>query len=332
MSVGFGFSVGDFINATKLVSTVIDSLRENGEAGKEFRELLHQLHNLETALIRVKRLELDDSQNAEFLALQQAAAQCQRTIDVFWDRTQPFQKNLGPFVTKSSLLKDKWMRIKWAACKKEEIIRFRADLAGHTASIHLLLATLHMESIRLHTRKQNQQQQTLASRIQDSYFQCMSRLSTISEQIAGGLEVGKRLLEMTTQVVRTNVQVFQIVLGLQNTITQVARQQPVYLIDGLGKMSPFHLEFVRSKEALIAVFAVNFKKYGADDKILNGEFVIEDSVSKKDIDLDADWDLCFSPGQRVEMSMIFKQAQMPASTCPKCKTSCAGDQDKDIEW
>lgn len=29
---------------------------------------------------------------------------------------------------------------------------------------------------------------------------------------------------------------------------QVDRQQPVYMIDALGKASPFHLEFVRSAE------------------------------------------------------------------------------------
>jgi hypothetical protein len=51
---------------------------------------------------------------------------------------------------------------------------------------------------------------------------------------------------------RTNVKVFQIVLQIQQFITripgQVERQQPVYLLDALGKTSPFHLEFVRSAE------------------------------------------------------------------------------------
>jgi hypothetical protein len=49
-----------------------------------------------------------------------------------------------------------------------------------------------------------------------------------------------------------NIKVFQIVLEVQQAILripgQVERQQPVYLIDALGKHSPFHLEFVRSAE------------------------------------------------------------------------------------
>ena len=57
-----------------------------------------------------------------------------------------------------------------------------------------------------------------------------------------------------TEQRHTNFQVFQIVCNIQNIITripgQVERQQPVYLIDALGKIAPFHLEFVRSTEVL----------------------------------------------------------------------------------
>jgi hypothetical protein len=48
------------------------------------------------------------------------------------------------------------------------------------------------------------------------------------------------------------LKVFQIVLQIQQFVTripsQVERQQPVYLLDALGKSSPFHLEFIRSAE------------------------------------------------------------------------------------
>jgi hypothetical protein len=36
------------------------------------------------------------------------------------------------------------MKVKWAICKKEDVRKFQADLAGHTASIQLLLATVQM--------------------------------------------------------------------------------------------------------------------------------------------------------------------------------------------
>lgn len=144
---------------------------------------------------------------------------------------------------------------------------------------------------------------------------------------------------------QTNVKVFQIVLQLQQIVTripgQVERQQPVYLLDALGKTSPFHLEFVRSAEvigmaifisefllifssqALVAVLKVNFMKHGnGAKKIERREFAIEDSVTKRDIDLKTKWDVCFFPGQRVEMSMIFRQTNLSYGlaehTCPRC--------------
>jgi hypothetical protein len=53
MSVGFGFSVGDFIAAIELVGTVIDALRSSGSAATEYRALVSQLLSLETALLQV---------------------------------------------------------------------------------------------------------------------------------------------------------------------------------------------------------------------------------------------------------------------------------------
>jgi hypothetical protein len=143
MSVGFGFSVGDFIAAIELVGTVIDALRSSGAAGSEYRELVGQLLSLETALIQVKRLEILDGQYAEVIALRQAAAQCRRSIDEFWEKTKKYQASLTN-TGSGSKVKDGWMKIKWAVCKKDDLAKFKADLVGHTESIQLLLTTVQM--------------------------------------------------------------------------------------------------------------------------------------------------------------------------------------------
>jgi hypothetical protein len=143
MSVGFGFSAGDFIAALELVITVIDALRDSGESSTEYRELISQLFTLETALRAVKRVELDDVQHAEGIALQQAAAQCQRTINLFLEKIEKYQPSLRRGGS-GSTVKDVWMKIKWALCKKEDVVRFKADLLGHTVSIEMLLTTVQM--------------------------------------------------------------------------------------------------------------------------------------------------------------------------------------------
>ena len=78
---------------------------------------------------------------------------------------------------------------------------------------------------------------------------------------------------------------------------------------------------------------VNFEKLGsAADKIRNNEFVIEDLTTKQDIDLQGDWEMCFRPGQTVDMSMLFDRNMGLPSSCPRCRHSCDGREDNDIDW
>ena len=44
MSVGFGFSAGDFIAALELVTTVVNALRESGDSSTEYQSLIKQLY------------------------------------------------------------------------------------------------------------------------------------------------------------------------------------------------------------------------------------------------------------------------------------------------
>lgn len=87
-----------------------------------------------------------------------------------------------------------------------------------------------------------------------------------------------------------------------------------------------------AEQALTAVLKINFKKIGSTaDKIERGEFVIQDTATKRDIDLSSDWEVCFFPGQRVDMSMIFTKTDTVVGKCPKCGNACDVTQE-DIEW
>ena len=81
------------------------------------------------------------------------------------------------------------------------------------------------------------------------------------------------------------------------------------------------------------MLAENFRKYGRGaDLIKNGDFVISDAGTDRDIDLLQEWELCFSPGQHVNMSMIFEHLGAPSTYCPRCQHNCRGRTDEDIEW
>ncbi len=74
-------------------------------------------------------------------------------------------------------------------------------------------------------------------------------------------------------------------------------------------------------QAFISVLKINFKNVGrAAEMIDQGHFVLQDSALKEDIDLHQEWEHCFSPGQVVDMSMIFQDNTRPGSVfaCPGC--------------
>jgi hypothetical protein len=41
-------------------------------------------------------------------------------------------------------VKDGWRKVKWAICKKDDLVKLKADLVGHTESIELLLMSIQM--------------------------------------------------------------------------------------------------------------------------------------------------------------------------------------------
>lgn len=139
--MSFGLSVGDFVTALHLVGTVIGAIRESGGSGPEYRELVNVLYSLETALLQVKQLELEEHQRSEYLALRQAAAQCQTTINGFYGRIKKYQKHLRTEGSDSALI-DALRKVQWRMCRKDDLMKFKIDLSAHTQSIQIILSAL----------------------------------------------------------------------------------------------------------------------------------------------------------------------------------------------
>lgn len=339
MSVGFGFSIGDFLTVFKLVNTVIDSLHDSSHASSSFRVLINELYALETALLRVKRL-LSDINEAEKIALQQVTLQCQKTISEFYEnvirKNQPHLQQGGT----NSRFKDAWVAIKWTVCRKEDLQAFRAEIRGYTSSIEILLLTMQMEATTTSSRKKDLQNKSIAGMMQEFSCQVMTMLNTVTDGIAQSVQQGKQLIETSAQIVHTNLRIFQAVHDIHSSILripdQVQHQQPIYLIDPFNMETPFHLEFVRSAEALLAVIKVNLKKSGCGPAMIDrGQFAIEELGTQTSIDLAGPWETCFYPGQRVAMSMIFKQQHQTKSSntsCPRCGKDNEKSTSTQITW
>lgn len=87
----------------------------------------------------------------------------------------------------------------------------------------------------------------------------------------------------------------------------------------------------------MSVLKVNFRKHSSgEEKIARGDFAIQDTITKRDVDLNADWEHCFFPGQRVVMSIILNRDFVHDITCPKCRTPNSAavtfGKEDDIDW
>jgi hypothetical protein len=339
MPAGFGFSVGDFIAVLNLIATIIDALRESGSACSSFQALVQDLEELKFVLLQIQQLHLDDRLRDQKLGIDAVATQCLRTIQAFWMKVQKYEPHLQTNGTRLGV-KDAWARIKWTVDKKDDVEDFRARLRGHTGSLALLMLKVQLQVTTINAKDQNVQHTSMMRSLQVFTFQIMHKLDTVARNVAQSVQQGKALLDASAQAVSSNLQVFNMVQTLQGPVLytnpQLCRQQPVYLIDPWNKESPFHLEFIRSADALLSVVKANFRTAECNERLIDrGDFVIEEMGTQAAIDLTKPWVSCFSPGQRVAMSVIFRQTQKvpaQASSCPKCLRKYFEATDREIIW
>jgi hypothetical protein len=84
-------------------------------------------------------------------------------------------------------------------------------------------------------------------------------------------------------------------------------------------------------QAFIAVLKVRFKDTGLE-KIERREFEIQDSSRKRPINLLKPWDSVIMPGQKIDMSMIFREPNLPQGSCPGCQFINDGPGEDEVEW
>ena len=84
-------------------------------------------------------------------------------------------------------------------------------------------------------------------------------------------------------------------------------------------------------QALITVLKIRFKVVGLQ-KIETGQYALEDTRRKKDLDLTEPWTKVVRPGQHISMSMIFRLEEAPTTRCPGCGKENQGSNIGEIIW
>lgn len=354
MAVPFGFSIGDFIAGINLILTSINAVRDGNGSCAQFQAVASELESLKSGLSAINDLGLEQTAYQEHSALQEAAGSCQSCIEDFVEKVAKYQKWLQPGREgwKASVRK-----IQWAFCKKKDVVEFRQRLGQYSSSISILMSSLlfrqglqqktqqekYQEAINLshatttdiqghilHHRDMfdglSVQQQSIFKQLIDQNMQ----LTNCSHQLVEGL---RSLAEDNKILFRELSQVRRMLQVQQEVPAQVLLQKPVLLLDACGRLASFHLDFIDSKEAFLAVLKVRFLNCGVTfagiEKVERSEFVLSDW--QREISLDRPWQTVFKPGQSASMRMIVR-CPSKAHTCPRCNFGNGSTQDRDIEW
>ena len=96
-------------------------------------------------------------------------------------------------------------------------------------------------------------------------------------------------------------------------------------------IQPTRQPLTSSIQAFIAVLKIRFKDIGLH-KIESGEFALEDSRSKRGLQLAKPWTAIIRPGQHINMSMVFRLEEQQTARCPGCGEENAGSDLEDIKW
>ena len=85
-------------------------------------------------------------------------------------------------------------------------------------------------------------------------------------------------------------------------------------------------------QILDLILRERFEKRPGYQKVLEGEFAIEEGITGRDISRENEFAMCFRPGQKIDMSMIFSDLDASSNHCPRCRTKSEASAEARIQW
>lgn len=354
-AVPFGFSAGDFVATIGLVKDAIKALNDTSGARPAYQRLRSELLNLDDALTQVQSLEVDATQLSQKAALQAVVAQCHESINRFLARNAKFQNTLGQTSSSRARWRSTLHKVQWALLKDDSIEALRAELAGHTTTINLIVNLIQAATLKINIDAvdnflqslrgiENNERETnaLVVKSHDLLAVQSDMMVSISQAVAAlaadnQVSSGQSIME---QILSYNMKIYSMFLEMQAMLwneipTQVNRQQPVYFEDAHGRMTSFHVEWINCFEAFQAALETHFRDVPGLVKVERLEYAIRDGRSRNILNIRTGrWNSIFLPGRKFYMSVIFRQERDTAtSNCPACdrRVVSTHEESSDIE-
>ncbi|CAI6337902.1 unnamed protein product [Periconia digitata] len=365
MPITFG-AVGDILSVCLLVKDLVNALDKVRGSKAEYQSLTRELWILDRVLLEVDLLARthDGGRTPELNAFCQTAREavdrCKTLVSDFLARLRKYQNSFEEGGSSSSnVFKTTAMKVRWRVGEKDAVEKFRVDIAATSASLQMLLTTATVNLLSIHVdkvdkrmsdiHKNNEAHHTKADATLASLLDRLEETNilftfknSMTSKIADALRLDwlhQLVSEWTSllrRVIAMNIATYRAFLKIQSALSscreRVLIEEPLTLEDAIGRITPIHLQFVRSWDAFNAVLEIRFRNMEGHTKVKKQQYKLQDKVTKRDILPGKSWDGVFFPGQRVEMSFIFDQdGNRTESTCPSCQASSISPLTEEIQ-
>jgi hypothetical protein len=135
--MSFGFAVGDFIAAGKLIKDIIAILRTS--ARSEYQELMLELYGLQRALDKIEHLEASPERQLHITSIKVAALMCTHILDEFASKLKKFETLAE--LSRDSKIKIWTQKLQWGFTMDNEVRNLRAYITAHVGSLNMRLLT-----------------------------------------------------------------------------------------------------------------------------------------------------------------------------------------------
>jgi hypothetical protein len=207
MPVAFGFSVGDFIAAVKLIDDVVDAVRESGRASASFAALVEELERFKLTLSRANEIQLDARLERQQREIHYAAEQCLTVIQEFWDKAQKYEEHLYQ-PQRRKKIRRAVTRIKWALVKQKDVDDLREVLQSHVTNYATLLLEVSLVAARVESLDRRSDHSAVLDALQAFAHQIMAQLTRIYLGVGTGVQLGQALVRSSMHVTSTLIRTF----------------------------------------------------------------------------------------------------------------------------
>jgi hypothetical protein len=293
--MSFGFAVGDFITAGKLIASIISALYDSRGSSASYQELYRELLSLQHALHRVNSLTSPSShQPPEIYAIRCIALSVQYPLADFFTKLQKYDSSLGKSAGSGSKVKDIGRKVEWRLGMDQEVKQIRVILSAHVGTVNMMLGAHGLEAMGIEGYKAGGRHDSnmVIARVAEG-VEALGKVGQENRSILGrllGIVTGEvvpqivSLIEVVGEVLKSNLQIYDLIWKSHTNLPRPDLrytwfQDPVKLEDALGRVIPVPSEYGYSK--LEAIIKDQFKVGPGRQQVMDGDYEIFNTKNSK---------------------------------------------------